>query len=470
MIVNAGKKDVVWNYLGILFNLGSNVIFLPVMIHYVSPDMVGLWYIFASIGSIVQLFDMGFNPTISHCVTYAWSGASDLKKDGVVFADENGGPNIPLMCGVLRSCQYLYLRISLAAALVMLLFGTLYIRHVAFSYLTWDVYAAWFIYIISIFTNMYIGYYAVVLIGIGDVFRKNKATIISRGLFVVLGIIGLVLGYGLLCLCVSYLISGFGLRYLCKKYLLVNHSFGHFLKTGDEGKYTVKYVIGTMWHNAWRDGLVTITAYLTGQATVLISGAYLSLYETGIYSVSMQIINVLLGIAGGLFGAYLPALQSYYVTKNVEKAKVLYQRAVSCFYFITFLGVVGFLVIGIPIIQLIRHDFIINRLPFTGLAISMFLIARHRWAACLISTWNTLPYTFAFIVFGFLSVLSTYIGLALFELGITGLICIPLVVESFYNNWKWVVVVNKFYNITELDTLTFGFRELVVIIRKKIIH
>lgn len=80
MIVNAGKKDVVWNYLGILFNLGSNVIFLPVMIHYVSPDMVGLWYIFASIGSIVQLFDMGFNPTISHCVTYAWSGASDLKK------------------------------------------------------------------------------------------------------------------------------------------------------------------------------------------------------------------------------------------------------------------------------------------------------------------------------------------------------------------------------------------------------
>lgn len=470
MIVNAGKKDVVWNYLGILFNLGSNVIFLPVMIHYVSPDMVGLWYIFASIGSIVQLFDMGFNPTISHCVTYAWSGASDLKKDGVVFADENGGPNIPLMCGVLRACQYLYLRISLAAALVMLLFGTLYIRHVAFSYMTWDVYAAWFIYIISIFTNMYIGYYAVVLTGIGDVFRKNKATIISRGLFVVLGIIGLVLGYGLLCLCVSYLISGFGLRYFCKKYLLINHSFGHFLKSGDEGKYTVKYVIGTMWHNAWRDGLVTITAYLTGQATVLISGAYLSLYETGIYSVSMQIINVLLGVAGGLFSAYLPALQSYYVTKNVEKAKVLYQRAVSCFYFITFLGVLGFLVIGIPIIQLIRHDFIINRLPFTGLAISMFLIARHRWAACLISTWNTLPYTFAFIVFGVLSVLSTYIGLALFELGITGLICIPLVVESLYNNWKWVVVVNKFYNITEFDTLTFGFRELVVIIRKKIIH
>lgn len=467
MVINAGKKDVIWNYLGILFSLGSNVIFLPVMIHYVSPDMVGLWYIFASIGAIVQLFDMGFNPTISHSVTYAWSGASDLKKDGVVFADENGGPNIPLMCGVLRACRYLYLRISLAAAFVMLVFGTLYIRNVAASYMTWDVYLAWFIYIISIFTNMYIGYYAVVLTGIGDVFRKNKATIFSRGLVVVLGIIGLVLGYGLLCLCVSYLISGVALRYLCKKYLLVNHTFGYFLKSGDEGKYTVKYVIGTMWHNAWRDGLVTITAYLTGQATVLISGAYLTLYETGIYSVSMQIINVLLGVAGGKFTAYIPALQSCYVTKNVEKARELYQRAIGCFYSISIFGVIGFLLIGVPIIQLIRHDFVIDRFDFALLAFSMLLMNRHRWAACLISTWNTLPYTFAFILFGVLSVLGTYIGLAFFHLGIIGLIGIPLIIESLYNNWKWVVVVNRFYHISELETVKFGYSEVKRLLRSK---
>lgn len=473
MVINAGKKDVIWNYLGIFFGLGSNAIFLPVMIHYLPPDMVGLWYIFASIGDIVQLFDMGFNPTISHNVTYAWSGASDLKKDGVVFTEGNRGPNIPLMCGVLRACRFLYLRISLAAAFVMLVFGTLYIHNVAASYLTWDVYIAWFIYIVSIFTNLYIGYYAVVLTGTGDVFRKNKATIISKGLFVILGVIGLALGFGLLCLSISYLVSGFVLRYLCRKYLLENHSFEPLLNSKNsviEGKYTVKYIIGTMWHNAWRDGLVTITAYLTGQATVLISGAYLSLYETGIYSVSMQIINVLLGVAGGLFGAYAPALQSCYVTKNVEKSKVLYQRAISCLYFLTILGIIAFLVIGIPIIRFIRHDFIINRMYFTILAVSMFLMIRHRRAAFLISTWNTLPFTFAFISFGILSVFCTYIGLAFFHLGIMGLICIPLIVESLYNNWKWVVVVNKFYNITELDILKFGMRELLDIIRKKIIH
>lgn len=467
MVINARKKDVIWNYLSIFFNLGSSVIFLPVMIHYESPDIVGLWYVIVSIGAIVQLFDMGFNPTISHSVTYAWSGASDLKKDGVVFTEDNNGPNFPLLCGVLKACRYLYLRISLAAAAVMLVLGTLYIYHIASSYLSIEIYAAWFIYILAVFTNLYIGYYTVFLSGIGDVFRKNRANIISKALFVGLGIIGMVMGYGLLCLCISYLISGFALRLLCKKYLISYHAFHKLLEKGQEGKYTVKYVIGTMWHNAWRDGLVTITAYLTGQATVLISGAYLTLYETGIYSVSMQIINVLLGVAGGMFTAYIPALQFCYVTKNVEKARELYQRAIGCFYFISIFGVIGFLLIGVPIIQLIRHDFVIDRFDFALLAFSMLLMNRHRWAACLISTWNTLPYTFAFILFGVLSVLGTYIGLAFFHLGIIGLIGIPLIIESLYNNWKWVVVVNRFYHISEFETVKFGYSEVKRLIRSK---
>lgn len=468
MVINARKKDVIWNYLGIFFNLGSNVIFLPVMIHYVSPDMVGLWYVFVSIGAIVQLFDMGFNPTISHSVTYAWSGASDLKKDGVVFTEAHSGPNYQLLGGVLKACRYLYLRISLAAAVVMLILGTLYIHHIASSYLSIENYTAWFIYILAVFTNLYIGYYAVYLSGIGDIFRKNRASIYSKALFMIFGIVGMILGGGLLSLSLAYLISGFALRFLCKKYLISYHGFNRLNRKGNEGKYTVKYVIGTMWHNAWRDGLVTITAYLTGQATVLISGAYLTLYETGIYSVSMQIINVLLGVAGGMFSAYVPALQSCYVTKNIDKARELYQRAIGCFYFISISGVIGFLLIGVPIIQLIRHDFVIDRPDFALLAFSMLLMNRHRWAACLISTWNTLPYTFAFILFGVLSVLGTYIGLAFFHLGIIGLIGIPLIIESLYNNWKWVVVVNRFYHISEFETVKFGYSEIMRQVRLRI--
>lgn len=85
MQINTQKKDIIWNYLGIFFSLGSQVIWLPVLIHYLPPDILGLWYVFVSIGGMVELLDSGFTPTLSHCMTYAWSGAMDLKKQGVVF-------------------------------------------------------------------------------------------------------------------------------------------------------------------------------------------------------------------------------------------------------------------------------------------------------------------------------------------------------------------------------------------------
>ncbi|MFV0617020.1 hypothetical protein ACE418_03815, partial [Megasphaera sp. WILCCON 0056] len=71
------------------------------------------------------------------------------------------------------------------------------------------------------------------------------------------------------------------------------------------------------------------------------------------------------------------------------------------------------------------------------LALSIYLLNRHRSSACFISTMNKLPYTFSFIFFGVISISATYIGLAYFHLGLWGLILIPLAVQSIYNNWKW---------------------------------
>ena len=61
--------------------------------------------------------------------------------------------------------------------------GTLYVQRIAFTYLSWQVYATWVLYIASTFINLYIGYYAVVLVGIGDIFHKNRAQILSKGAF-----------------------------------------------------------------------------------------------------------------------------------------------------------------------------------------------------------------------------------------------------------------------------------------------
>lgn len=104
----------------------------------------------------------------------------------------------------------------------------------------------------------------------------------------ILGTLGLVCGFGLLSLGVAYFASGFVLRFLCKYYLIREHKFDElFRKYRHQTDYSKRHVLAMMWPNAWRDGLVTVTAYLTGQAAVLMSSGFLTLYETGIYSFSM---------------------------------------------------------------------------------------------------------------------------------------------------------------------------------------
>lgn len=469
MQINTQKKDIIWNYLGIFFSLGSQVIWLPVLIHYLPPDILGLWYVFVSIGGMVELLDSGFTPTLSHCMSYAWSGAMDLKKQGVVFSGERSGPNYALVYGILSTCRTLYFGIACAATLVMLFAGTIYIQRIASAYLSWQVYATWGLYMASTFINLYIGYYAVVLVGIGDIFHKNRAQILAKGVFLLLGTAGLVCGFGLLSLGVAYFTSGFVLRFLCKQYLIRTHKFDEmFQKYRHQREYSKHHVLAMMWPNAWRDGLVTVTFYLTGQATVLMSSGFLSLYETGIYSFSMQVVNALLGIAGGMFGAYVPAIQSAYVSRNRKIMKNLYAKSMACLFHLSFWGIVVFASIGIPIVQILRHDFVIERPAFLLLALSIYLMVRHRNSACFISTMNKLPYTFSFIFFGIVSISATYIGLAYFHLGLWGLILIPLVVQSIYNNWKWNLVVNRYLHTTEISLIWQGSLDLLSIIKEKL--
>lgn len=270
MQINAKTKDVVWNYLGIFFSLGSQIIWLPVLLHYLPPDILGLWYVFVSIGGLVELMDSGFTPTLS--------------------------------------------------------------------------------------------------------------------------------------LGVAYFASGFVMRSLCKYYLLRMHHFDELMqKYRHQIMYSKKHILAMMWPNAWRDGLVTVTFYLTGQATVLLSSNVLTLYETGIYSFSMQVINAIIGISYGMFEAYITAIQSAYVSRNRDMMRMLYAKSMACGLYLSIAGITVFATIGITIVKWLRHDFTIDRPVFLMMACSIYLMARHRNSACFIAMMNRLPYTFSFIFFGILT-------------------------------------------------------------------
>ena len=179
----------------------------------------------------------------------------------------------------------------------------------------------------------------------------------------------------------------------------------------------------------------------------------------------MQVINAIIGISYGMFGAYVPAIQSAYVSRNRDLMRTLYAKSMACGLYLSLAGITVFATIGIPIVKWLRHDFTIDRPVFLVMACSIYLMVRHRNSACFIATMNRLPYTFIF--FGILTILFTYIGLAYFYLGIWGIVLIPLVVQSLYNNWKWNQVVNHYLRTTEYSLMRLGSKILFEMIYKK---
>ncbi|WP_283652021.1 hypothetical protein [Enterococcus faecium] len=87
MRIQLKKRDVIWNYLGVVMNLGGNFLILPFLLYFLDDNRYGLWNIFVSLGGIVALFDFGFNTTFARNITFCWSGAKALSKESVEYSD-----------------------------------------------------------------------------------------------------------------------------------------------------------------------------------------------------------------------------------------------------------------------------------------------------------------------------------------------------------------------------------------------
>ena len=114
MQVSVNKADVIWSYIGTFMGLFSNILVVPFVVYYLNTEMLGLWYVFVSIGGLAHLFDFGFTITFGRNITYCWSGAKKLKKTGAEFSDNNQ-PDFRLMKNILNTCKKIYFFISLSS-------------------------------------------------------------------------------------------------------------------------------------------------------------------------------------------------------------------------------------------------------------------------------------------------------------------------------------------------------------------
>ena len=468
MQIKSSKNDVVWNYIGIIMSMGSNLLLLPFLMRLMNGDFLGLWYTYLSIGGIVTLFDFGFNPTIARNIAYCWSGAKELTPEGVIYS-ECKEPNYGLMKKVISTCKIVYLIISLAALIILLSVGTIYVFYISKEIFDSKVIISWLIYSVAVFLNLYYGYFATFLRGVGAVSQYNKINVLSRIIQIVVSIGLLYAGFGIIAVSLAYLLYGFLLRLFSKKAFYKYKDLGTHIREISQKttKKDIKSLFKTVWHNAWRDGIVAVANYCANQASTLIASMFLSLTETGIYSISVQLITAIATIAAGLYTAYQPAMQSAYANNNKQELKRLMSLAMCIYSLIFIIGTGLLLAAGVPILKIIKPEYTYDYLVIFGIAVYNYCYKRQSYFASFISNTNHVPYVKAYLISSVTGVAASIILVYFFGFGVWGLIIGQFLPQLAYNCWKWPKEALKILDLKQIQFFKLCVMNTVGFIKKR---
>lgn len=467
MKINLSKQDILWSYIGTILSMGANLLMLPFLMIFLDENTLGLWYVFASIGAIATLFDFGFGVTFARNVTYAWAGARELKKEGAELA-VNSEPDYRLMKKVLKTCKIIYGIIAGSALLLLLTLGTGYVIFVSREINGYTYIIAWIIYAVAVFLNLYYGYYASFLRGVGNVAQANKNTVWARLLQIILMVVLLFMKFGLIGACVAYLAYGTLFRLLGKHYFYKYKGIGENLSkvkyepSGDE----IKEMISIVWHNAWRDGAISLCNYCCNQVSTLICSAYLSLAETGTYSIGVQIASAIATIAGTLYNTYQPELQVAYISADKDKMRKTMSMIVVSFVYLFFLGTASFCVIGIPFLKLIKPSAVVSIPILIGLCVYQFILKYRNCYTSYFSCTNRIIYVGGFTISAILCVGLSFVAIGPLNMGIWGLISAQIISQAVYNLWKWPSLGHKELGLSIKDMIYIGNQETVALLKQ----
>lgn len=435
-MISITKKDIAWNYIGNIMNLGVSIFILPVVLRRLSAQELGLWYVFGSMATLVQMLDFGFSPAITRNITYAWSGAKELMTEGISEASTDGQPNYSLLGNLMAASKQIYFVISMVALVALLSIGSVYIKSLLPSD-AGQLLMAWILYAFGIFFNIYFSYWSPMLRGLGKIKEINQATLVSKMAYIVLAIIGLSLGGGLVSLAAFYLLSALIFRLM--SIMLFRKSMGQELdKVKPRSKGQTRDILRKIWPNARKQGIVTVGAWLTTGANTLICSSFLGLEVTSRYGLSLSLLGVINSVSNLLFSSYIPELASLKIQKGKERLVKVFSRGIAMQWVVSISGILALTFIGPPALSLIGSKsqlLPIGQLLILGIV--LFLEWNHSTFATLITLSNKIPFVKSSLYSGSAIVILSVLSAKFTTLGILGLIGSQGLVQLAYNNWHW---------------------------------
>jgi O-antigen/teichoic acid export membrane protein len=439
---NKYSKELAIGYLAQALNVGAGLLLLPAILSYLSPEDVGLWFVFTTLAGLAQLLEFGFNTTIARNLTYAYSGADRIKNSGMPesFATSHH-PNLKLVAQLIATSSVIYRYVALTAGLLLFVGGSLYIltlltptQHIKTTLLAWILYATGQI------VNFYFGYINALLHGRGSVSDSNKAIIFSRIIMILLAVATLNFGMGLLGVGIAMLISSLFGRWLAVGYINsdVNTKSALELAKVISGRLLIR----ELWHNSSRLGIVQISAFIIQRASILIASSFLGLAAAASFSLTTTVFLVVSNISMVAVQVRLPDLIRAQAEASIESLQKMFGDLVLLGWATFLISFLALILFGDAILSAIGANTLL--LPQDQLIIFGFIMAlevNHSIAATYLTTRNTIPFLKSSIYSAAGALVLSLLFVNNFE--IIGLIAAQGLVQLVYNNWKWPYQVKR---------------------------
>ncbi|WP_304528736.1 O-unit flippase-like protein [Parabacteroides sp. Marseille-P3160] len=455
-----------WSYLAQGVSIGSGLLVLPFILR-LSNAEIGLNYLMITISSLVMLFDFGFSPQFGRNITYVFSGAKTLKKEGVDFSDDDREVDYRLLTTLIYTAKYVYKRIASIALFFLLTIGTVYIWEVTDHFVTVKhTLVIWVLYSLSVFFNIYFSYYNSLLIGKGFIKESQIATITSKTLYLLLTIGLIYAGWGLIGLAVANLISPFLGRYISYIYFYTK-DLKHKIAGIKIEKREIKELFSIIWYNSKRIGLVSLGGFAVARVGLFLSGIYLSMEEVASYGLMLQLMGVISTISNTFVSVQGPTFASYRVKKDMLSLTKRFAFSMVVFYFLFFCGSFFMIFIVPKLLIFIHSNAILPALPILVLyCIISLLENNHGNFAGIILSNNSVPFFKISLISGGFVLLIQFLSLTFTSLGLLGLVLGPGLVQLAYNNWKWPMDVLKEFGISYLTFLKLGAKESIRLMKQ----
>lgn len=400
MEIKISKKDVLWNYIAQFFNLGAGMIVLPVVLHLLSADEVGMNYLMLSVSSLVALADFGFSSQFGRNITYVFSGAQELKKEGMDHLTK-GEINYHLLAVVIETAKYIYRRISVFALIIMLTVGSLYMYRATEGFTTVpNALLIWLLFSVSTYFNLYFMYYGALLTGAAMIMESKKALMLNRISYIVIAFIFLFSGMGLMGIVIANIISPFVGRWYSYK-MFYRKELREALEVHKPVKSEILNTFNILWYNAKKLGVNFLGAYGIQQSGMFIIGLYLPLEEVASYGLMCQLFQVTTALAIGVFTTLLPSFYKDRVEGNVMKIARDFSLSLYVFTVVFVLAGLTIILGGDSLLKVIGSS---TCLPVIAVMmvyfIHLFLENFHSMCATMIVTNNEVPFVKAAIVSG----------------------------------------------------------------------